>query len=62
MEKFRADVWAGYGGPMDVRDTVAEKLEECTRTVEAICRPAVDREFGKEHRGRIGGVMSRFGL
>ena len=61
-EKFRTDVWAGYGAAMNVRDTVLEKLEECSRTVEAICRPAVDRQFGRGNRGRVGRILSWFGL
>ncbi len=61
-EKFRTDVWAGYGEAMGVRDTVSEKLQECSRTVEAICRPAVDRQFGKDNRGRGGRILSWLGL
>jgi hypothetical protein len=61
-EKFRSDVWVGYGVALGVRDTVTEKLDECGQTVEAICRPALDRQFGKDNRGRVGSVMSWFGL
>ena len=60
-EKFRTDVWAGYGGVNDVRDTVSEKLEECNQTIEAICRPSLDRQYGKENRVGLDKVMSWFG-
>ncbi len=49
-DKFRTDVWAGYSEVTELRDTVSEKLEQCTKSIEAICRPALDRQFGKKTR------------
>lgn len=61
-EKFQSDVWAGYGEAMGVRDTVAEKLNECAAAVEAIFRPAIDRQFGKTRRTGFGLVLEWLGL
>jgi hypothetical protein len=61
-EKFRTDVWAGYGEVNKTRDTVSEKLEECSNQVEAICRPALERQFGKKSRTGLGVVLDWLGL
>jgi hypothetical protein len=53
-EKFRTDVWAGYNAVNNTRDTVTEKLDECTRSVEAICRPTVERAYGIGMRASFG--------
>jgi hypothetical protein len=61
-EKFRTDVWAGYNIVHNTRDTVAEKLVECSNSIEAICRPTLDRQYGKERRTGVGAVLGWFGL
>jgi hypothetical protein len=61
-DKFRTDVWAGYSEVSNLRDTVSEKLEECKQSIEAICRPALDRQFGKKTLTGVGVVLEWLGL
>ncbi|MGD1083015.1 MAG: hypothetical protein ABR881_32275 [Candidatus Sulfotelmatobacter sp.] len=61
-EKFKTDVWQGYSDISKVRDSVAEKLEECNESIEAICRPVLDRQFGKKKRTWLGSVLEWLGL
>jgi len=61
-DKFRTDVWAGYNQVTGLQDTVCEKLERCNQSIEAICRPALDREFGKKARSGAGMVLEWLGL
>jgi hypothetical protein len=61
-DKFRTDVWAGYSEVTNLRDTVSEKLEQCNQAIEAICRPALDRQFGKRSRTGMGVVLEWLGL
>ena len=61
-DKFRTDVWAGYSEVTDLRDTVLEKLEQSKQSIEAICRPAIERQFGRKTRGRVGVVLEWLGL
>jgi hypothetical protein len=61
-ERFRTDVWAGYDVVNNTPDTVAEKLEECSKQIEAICRPALERQFGKSRRTGLKAVLGWLGL
>lgn len=61
-ERFRADVWSGYGEPMKVKDTVQEKLDECAQMIEVRCRPSLDRTRGKARRLGLDGLLKRIGL
>ena len=61
-ESFRTDVSAGYQAVHNTRGTVAEKLAECSSQIEAICRPAVERQFGKNNRTGPRAVLSWLGL
>jgi hypothetical protein len=61
-DKFRTDVWAGYGEVHTTRDTVSEKLEECSALVETICRPVLDRHFGRIKRTGFRRVLDWFGV
>lgn len=62
-EKFRTDVWGGdYGAEFDLQDTVGTKLEECRGTIEGICRPFLDRQYGKEKKPGFKAALSWLGL
>lgn len=61
-ERFRVDVWAGYGGSMGLKDTISEKLEECGRSIEAICRPSLDRQYATDKRFDIDKFLKKLGL
>ena len=61
-DKFRTDVWDGYSEVTNLRDTVSEKLEQCKQSIESICRPALDRQFGKKTRTGASMVLEWLGL
>lgn len=62
-ERFRADVWGrDYANVYNVEDTVSEKLNECSEAIETICRPTLDRQYGKEKRTGIWAVLNWLGL
>jgi hypothetical protein len=61
-DRFRTDVWAGYDQVTELEDTVAQKLEESNQSIEAICRPVLDRQFGKKWRSGIGRALDWLGL
>jgi hypothetical protein len=61
-EKFRTDVWGGYGAVNNARDTVSEKLEECNESVETICHPIVERQFGKKRLTGFNAALEWLGL
>jgi hypothetical protein len=48
--RFKADVWEPYGQFAEGGDRVGEKLAEFRTTMEAACRPVIDREYGKVPR------------
>jgi hypothetical protein len=47
---FRADVWPAYGKLSPDGDKVGGKLELFRKDMEALCRPIIDREFGRPER------------
>jgi hypothetical protein len=61
-EKFRTDVWDGYGQVHGTRDTVAEKLQECNDAIERICRPVLERQFRMKRLTMFGVVAEWFGM
>jgi hypothetical protein len=46
---FVDDVWAGYG-----ENKVGKELAEFEERMEKVCRPIVDREYGKQHEWSLG--------
>lgn len=62
-ERFRADVWAGYGEARNQTDKVGQKLSEFRTQMESLYRPIVDRGYGKAPRkGVFGRVADWFGM
>jgi hypothetical protein len=56
---FRADVWPAYGGVAKQGDKVGKKLSEFREQIERLCRPIVDREYGKSpQRGLLRRIAS----
>ncbi len=47
---FRADVWPAYGKLSPDGDKVGNKLDAFRKDMEALCRPIVDKEFGRPRR------------
>jgi hypothetical protein len=48
--RFRADVWPTYGSRAKGGDRVGQKLSEFKTKMESLCRPIIDREYGKKLR------------
>lgn len=56
-DRFRADIWAEYGDRAKGGDKVGQKLSEFKTKMENLCRPIIDREYGKVPRkGVVGRV------
>jgi hypothetical protein len=49
---FRADVWPAYGMLAKSGDEVGKMLREFKAKMEALCRPIIDRQYGKGTRTR----------
>ncbi len=47
---FRADVWPAYGALAKGGDEVGRMLTEFKEKMEALCRPIIDKEYGKKVR------------
>ena len=47
---FRADVWPAYGDLAKGGDEVGRMLTEFKDKMETLCRPIIDRQYGKEGR------------
>jgi hypothetical protein len=56
--RFRADVWPAYGSRAKGGDRVGQKLSEFTGKMESLCRPIIDREYGKGSRKAVLGRMA----
>ena len=54
-DRFRADIWDAYGPLAEGGDRVGEKLTEFRTRMEALCRPIIDREYGKVPRKPLDG-------
>jgi hypothetical protein len=52
-ERFRADVWSAQGAFAKGGDQVGQKLTEFRTRMEALCRPIIDRNYGKLPRKRL---------
>jgi hypothetical protein len=60
---FRADVWLGYGASAKQGDKVGLKLAEFKDKMERLCRPIINREYGKVlQRGVFGRIADWFGM
>ncbi len=48
-KQLRADIWSGVGDAMKTKegDRVGKKLNEFQAEIEELCRPIVDRQYGK---------------
>ena len=57
-EKFRSDVFIGYAGTVNRADQIALKLEQCSLRIEGICRPVLDRQFGRKPKTAVGKTLS----
>ena len=61
--RFRADVWPAYGSLAKGGDEVGQKLSEFKTTMENLCRPIIDREYGRVPRkGVVGRVADWLGM
>ena len=49
-DAFRADVWPAYGALAKGGDEVGRMLTEFKEKMEALCRPIIDKEYGKKAR------------
>jgi hypothetical protein len=47
-KQFKADVWPAYGRLAPNGDLVGKKLTEFTERMEVLCRPIIDRQYGKQ--------------
>jgi len=61
-EGFRIDVWAHYADTNHKHDAVAEMIEGVANQVEAICRPALDRQLGRRKPGRARVLLGWLGF
>ena len=61
-ESFRNDVWVGYSGAFNKPDAVAQILDEAAKLIEEICRPVLDRQFGRKKRKGLGVILDWLGL
>jgi hypothetical protein len=55
---FRADVWPAYGKLAKGGDKVGQKLSEFKTKMENLCRPIIDREYGKAPRKAVLGRIT----
>ena len=55
---FRADVWPAYGNLAKQGDQVGKKLSDFRERLEKLCRPVIDREYGRNLSGRPRGVFA----
>jgi hypothetical protein len=46
-ERFRTDVWSAYGDSAEIPDRVGKKLSDFQKQIEDLCRPIIDREYGR---------------
>jgi hypothetical protein len=61
--QFRADVWPAYGSITKGGDKVGQKLSQFKTKMENLCRPIIDRVYGKAPRKAvIGRVADWFGI
>jgi hypothetical protein len=49
-DRFRADVWGAHGAFAEGGDLVGQKLTEFRTRMEALCRPIIDRQYGRVPR------------
>lgn len=60
---FRADVWPAYGKVAKQGDKVGQKLSEFKAKMAGLCRPIIDREYGKvPRRGIVGRIADWLGM
>jgi hypothetical protein len=52
-DRFRADVWEAYGELAEGGDRVGQKLATFRMNMETLCRPIIDREYGKVPRKAV---------
>lgn len=59
-DQMRADVWTGYGEGIGTKeaDRVGRKLQEFQKEIEKLCRPVIDRQFGKVPRSGLFGKIA----
>jgi hypothetical protein len=61
--QFRADVWEAYGRLAPEGDRVGKKLTDFRDGIEALCRPVIDRNYGRTPRkGIMGGIADGLGI
>ena len=61
-DRFRADVWPAYGNVAKGGDEVGQMLSDFNGKMENLCRPIIDREYGKVARKGVGRVADWLGM
>jgi hypothetical protein len=61
--QFRADVWEAHNKLAPQGDRVGKKLTAFRDGIEKLCRPVIDRNYGRvPRRGIMGGIIDGLGL
>ncbi len=61
--QFRADVWEAYGRLAPEGDKVGKKLTAFRDGIEGLCRPVIDRNYGRTPRkGLFGQIVNGLGM
>jgi hypothetical protein len=59
-EQMRVDLWAAGAQYVKEGDRVGRQLQLFNNTIEALCRPVIDREYGRKPRTGVSGAIAEW--